>query len=74
MHNCDIVLHNLCYIKTGAILVQLIPLGVRAAGEERQEVLARGFLHWRIDFGRPRAAGPQTATTLEKAFRVEQGV
>lgn len=54
--------------------MQLVPLGVRAAREERREVLARGFLHERIDFGRPRAAALQTATTLEKAFRVENRV
>jgi len=70
MHNCDIVLHNLsCYTEIGAILAQLIPLGVWAAREEGQEVPASGFLHWRTDFGRPQAAAPQTATTLEKAFR-----
>ena len=75
MHSCDIALHNLsCYIKTGAVLVQFIPLGVQAAREERQEVLARGFLDWRIDFGRPHAVALQTASTLEKAFRVQNRV
>lgn len=72
IHSCDAVLHSLsCYSQTGAILVQLIPLGVPAAREERQEGLARGFLNWRIDFGRPCAAALETDTSLGMAFKVQ---